>query len=96
MFKKPFKRQQAEEIFECLRRRDSRHARSLLRHSLRTDNPLITTWNMTQLDDWIPDEWYDAWKEMETDICIDADFPGYRECELKPEDDGWYVWGIIE
>jgi hypothetical protein len=38
-----------------------------------------------ELDDMIPDIWYDCWKQMEAEITMWRDLPGYTEMYVKEQ-----------
>ena len=75
---------QADEILDMLQSDDMRRARSLLKrhyseeHALSADGPV-------ELDDMIPDIWYDCWREMETEITMHRDLPGYAEVDVEEQ-----------
>ncbi len=39
-----------------------------------------------RLDDYIPDLWYDAWKQMEPYITFSRHMPGYLECQVLSDE----------
>ena len=77
---------QAEEILNQMKARDTRKARSLLKRYFRDEEPYCDGVGPVILDDMIPDEWYDAWKEMEFVITSTKHITGYWEAELEEED----------
>ena len=77
---------QAEEIMNQLKTGNTRKARSLLKKYFRDEKPYCDGVGPVTLDDMIPDEWYDAWKEMEFVITSTRHITGYWEAELEEED----------
>ena len=77
---------QAEEILNQMKARDTRKARSLLKRYFRDEEPYCDGVGPVILDDMIPDEWYDAWKEMEFVITSTRHIAGYWEAILEEED----------
>jgi len=64
---------------------DRKKANTLLKKYVREEGPICEDVGPIQLDDWIPDDWYDAWKVMESIITVSKDLPGYYEDEVNPE-----------
>ena len=47
------------------------------------DDPYISDIGPSVLDDMIPEEWYDVWKEMEGIITSTKHITGYWECDVE-------------
>lgn len=75
--------EQATEILEYLSAGNTRKAGSLLKRYLKVGDPCCENVGSITLDDMIPDEWYDVWKEMEWIIISTGHTTYYRECEVK-------------
>ena len=73
--------QQADVILDELKKDDMRKARSLLKKNI-ADKGFISADGPVELDDMIPDDWYDCWKEMEGEITVWRDLPGYTETDV--------------
>ena len=74
---------QAEEILELMKARDTSKARSLLKKFIKDDEPYCEQVGPVILDDMIPDEWYDVWKEMEFVITSYRHITGYWEADIE-------------
>ena len=74
---------QAEEILDQMKAGDTRKARMLLKRYFRDEEPYCDGIGPVVLDDMIPDEWYDAWKEMENIITITRHITGYWEADVE-------------
>lgn len=76
---------QADEILECLKEDDMRKARTLLKRYLTDCDAICVDVGPIVLDDMIPDDWYDVWKEMEGIIIISRHHPGYYEAVVTEQ-----------
>ena len=74
---------QADEILDQIKAGDTRSARTLLKRYFKADDPYISDVGPVMLDDYIPDEWYDVWKEMEGIITSTHHIDGYWEMDVK-------------
>lgn len=74
---------QAEEILDQMKEGDTRRARVLLRRFFRGEEPYCDGVGPVVLDDMIPDEWYDAWKDMEGIITSIQHITGYWEANVE-------------
>ena len=74
---------QAKEILDQMKEGDTRRARVLLRRFFRGEEPYCDGVGPVVLDDMIPDEWYDAWKEMEGTITSIQHITGYWEANVE-------------
>ena len=77
--------EQADEILDAGENGEKRKANTLLKRYVKLDGAICEDVGEIQLDDRIPDDWYDAWKAMESVITISIDLPGYYEEVIKPE-----------
>ena len=75
--------EQATEILDFMEQGNTRRARALLKHNLKTDEAVCENYGPVMLDDMIPDDWYDSWKEMEGIITSTKHIPGYWEADLQ-------------
>ncbi len=77
--------EQANEVLDLLKARDSRKAMTKFKRyfnsNINSVKPYCEQVVEVVLDDKIPDEWYDAWKEMEFIITSSKDTTGYWECD---------------
>ncbi len=76
-------RSQAEEILDQMKAEDTRKARTLLKRHFNDDEPYCDEVGPIVLDDMIPDEWYDTWKEMENVITNTRHITGYWEATVE-------------
>jgi hypothetical protein len=74
---------QAEEILDQMKAGDTRRARVLLKRFFRGEEPYCDGVGPVVLDDMIPEEWRDAWKEMEGIITSIQHITGYWEANLE-------------
>ena len=75
---------QANEILDFLKAGDSRKAITKFKRYFNNEaKPYCEQVGQVVLDDMIPDEWYDAWKEMECIITSSKDTRGYWETYVK-------------
>ena len=79
----PVVKKQAEEILDQMKEGDTRRARVLLRRFFRGEEPYCDGVGPVVLDDMIPDEWYDTWKEMEGIITSIQHITGYWEANVE-------------
>jgi hypothetical protein len=70
---------EAAEILDLLKAGDSAKARRSLLKIIDKEKPDLEMAGKAQLDDAIPDEWYDAWQEMEYLITCERHISGYFE-----------------
>ena len=75
---------QADEILDVLRDDGMRKARSLLKHYYKEDGAFSAD-GPVELDDLIPDIWYDCWKAMEVEITMLRGLPGYAELDVEEQ-----------
>ena len=76
--------EQANEVLDFLKAGDSRKAITKFKRYFNNDaEPYCEQVGEVVLDDMIPDEWYDAWKEMEFIITSSKDTKGYWEKDVK-------------
>lgn len=73
-------------ILDLLKNDETSRARTKLKKSLACVGPYVDTISEVVLDDMIPDEWYDAWKEMEGIITISKHVPGYWEEDIQTQE----------
>ena len=85
LYQKALTAKEADEILSLLAESDRKKANTLLKKYIREEGPICEDVGPIQLDDWIPDDWYDAWKVMESIITVPKDLPGYYEDEVSPE-----------
>ena len=76
---------QANEIFGFLASGNTRKAGTLLKRYFRDDDPYCECVGLLVLDDMIPDEWYDVWKEMEGIITSSKHITGYWEYDVETQ-----------
>lgn len=69
--------QQANDILDLLRDNEKTKARTKLRKTLEQLGPYVDGVGPIVLDDLIPDEWYDAWKDMEGIVTAEKHIDGY-------------------
>jgi hypothetical protein len=74
---------EADEILELLKNAEKRKANTALKRYFKPEGVLCDSVGEVQLDDAIPDAWYDAWKEMNGLITFRRDYPGYYEADVK-------------
>ena len=74
--------QDVKMILDLLEEGETAKARTKLKKSLDHISPYIDAVDAAVLDDIIPDEWYDAWKEMEGLVTIQRHIPGYWEVDI--------------
>ncbi len=82
-----FTNPEAKEILDYLEAGDTAKARRTLLKLIDQKKPDLEMAGPVRLDDYIPDVWYDAWKEMETYITISRHMPGYMECQVVSDED---------
>lgn len=79
--------EQANEILDLLKAGDSRKAitkfKRYFNSNINSATPYCEQVNEVVLDDMIPDEWYDAWKEMEFIITSTKNTADYWEGDVK-------------
>ena len=75
--------EQANEILKFLSEGNTRKAGTLFKRYFKGDEPDYSNMGPVMLDDMIPDEWYDVWKEMEGIITSTRHFLGYFECDVE-------------
>ncbi len=73
---------EAKEILDYLEAGDTAKARRLLLRIIENKKPDLEMSGPVRLDDYIPDIWYDAWKQMEGFITFSKHMPGYQECKV--------------
>ena len=76
---------EADEILDALAEGEKRKANTLLKRYVREDGAVCENVGPVMLDDFIPDDWYDAWKQMESVITSSADYTGFYEDEVSTE-----------
>lgn len=76
---------QADEILEYLKEGDMQKARILLKRYLIDCEEICADVGPVILDDYIPDAWYDVWKEMEAIITCSRHHPGYYEADVAEQ-----------
>ena len=76
---------EADEFLGYMKDEDTRKARAFLKKHLNTQSPLCEDRGEVVLDDMIPDIWYDCWKEMEAEITMWRDIPGYAEVDVEEQ-----------
>jgi len=89
MYKAAMTATQADEILDLCKRggtANKRKANTLLKRYVVRNGAICEGVGPIMLDDYVPDDWYDAWKEMETVITINADYPGYYEEDISTGD----------
>ncbi len=86
LYKAALTAEEADEILAKLKEKDMRKARNLLKKQFKPEGIIIEDVGEVRLDDAIPDEWYDAWRELEGPVTISKDLPGYYEAEINPEE----------
>ncbi len=69
--------EQANDILDLLRDNEKTKARTKLRKTLEQLGPYVDGVGPIVLDDLIPDEWYDAWKDMEGIVTAEKHIDGY-------------------
>ena len=74
---------QADEVLDMLKKGETRKARSLFQRYFKDNDPYISDIGPSVLDDMIPEEWYDVWKEMEGIITSTKHITGYWECDVE-------------
>ena len=82
--KTAFTPEQADEILDALQVDNMRLARTLLKRNYSFANALIAD-GPVELDDMIPDIWYECWKAMEAEITMWRDLPGYTEMDVEEQ-----------
>ena len=85
LYQKALTAEEADEILSVLADGNKKRANILLKKYIREEGAICEDVGPVQLDDCIPDDWYDAWKMMEVVITISKDLPGYYEDEVSPE-----------
>lgn len=71
------KGEQANDILDLLRDNEKTKGRTKLRKTLEKLGPYVDGVGPVVLDDLIPDEWYDAWKDMEGIVTAEKHIDGY-------------------
>ena len=79
--------EEADEILDERKYGSNRKATMLLKRYVKRSDAICEDVGEVQLDDWIPDDWYDAWKEMEVFITSTVDLPGYYEDTVSTDCD---------
>ena len=77
--------EQAKEIMGYLAEGNTRKAGTLLKRYFKDSDPYCEEVGPVVLDDMIPDEWYDAWKLMESIITSTSHVTGYWECDVEEQ-----------
>ena len=85
LYKDALTAEQADEILNVRENGEKRKANTLLKRYAKLAGAICEDVGEVRLDDKIPDEWYDAWKEMESVITISIDLPGYYEADVGPD-----------
>ncbi len=85
LYNKALTAEEADEILKKLKEGDMRKARNLLKKQFSPEGVIVEDVKEIRLDDALPDEWYEAWKNMEVPITSVKDFPGYYEEEVDPD-----------
>ena len=75
--------EQANKILEYLSEGNTRKAGSLIKRYFKYDDPYCEDIGSVVLDDMIPDEWYDVWKELEGIITSTRHITGYWEYDIE-------------
>ena len=77
--------EQAKEILGCIAEGNTRKAGTLLKRYFKDADPYCEEVEPIVLDDMIPDEWYDAWMEMEGIITSTRHITGCWECDVEEQ-----------
>ena len=80
---------EADEILENIKCGQKRKANTLLKRYFKEKGIICEFVSSVKLDDAVPDEWYDVWKETEGLVTIRRDFPGYYEAYVEEEYDDY-------
>ena len=75
--------EQVDEIFTLVSNKKTRTAVSIIKKAISNSDSIIDDVGPVMLDDYIPDDWYDAWKEMEFFITSDKDLPGFYKHDVR-------------
>lgn len=86
LYKSGFTAEEADEILDLLKADNMRKARTTLNHKFKEEGILCEFVGEMRLDDAVPDDWYDAWKEMKGIITFRSDHPGYYETTIENMD----------
>ena len=74
---------ETEEILDYLKKGEKRKANAVFKRYFKVDGILCECVGTARLDDAVPDEWYDVWKEMKFLITSPRDHSGYYETEVE-------------
>ncbi len=77
---------EAKEILDYLEAGETAKARRTLLKIIDKKSPDLEMAGPVRLDDYIPDLWYDAWKQMEPYITSSGHMPGYLECQVSSDE----------
>lgn len=76
---------EADEILDLLQNNEKRKANALLKKCFKPEGIICESVSETRLEDAVPDEWYDVWKEINFFITGERDFTGYYESDFKEQ-----------
>ena len=80
---------EADEILDFLKAGNKRKANIRLKQSFKPEGILCELVGEVRLDDAIPDDWYDVWKEIEGHITSRSNYPGYYEADVEKREFEW-------
>lgn len=75
--------EKADDILTLLQSGETRKARTLFKRHFKDNDPYCDYVGPVVLDDMIPDDWYDAWKQMESIISSTKHITGYWEYDFE-------------
>ena len=86
LYKAALTAKEADKILDLLMGNDKRKANTLLKKFFKEDGVLCEFAGPGELDDAVPDAWYDVWKEIEGPVTFRRHFPGYYEADVIEQD----------
>ena len=86
LYKSALTADEADEILDLLKSGEKRKANTLFKRYFVEEGILCEFAGGGRLDDAVPDDWYDVWKEMEGSITCHRVYPGYFEADVEEQE----------